>query len=40
MMSEFGAVPKTTGQMVGGLKRDPHAPGEISAIGAFHGAGK
>jgi len=26
MMWRFGAVPTTTGQMVAGLKRDPHAP--------------
>jgi len=27
IMSDFGAVLTTTGQMVVGLKRDPHAPG-------------
>ncbi|UCF56788.1 MAG: hypothetical protein JSW15_12085, partial [Deltaproteobacteria bacterium] len=26
IMLDFGAVPTTTGQMVDGLKRDPHVP--------------
>jgi hypothetical protein len=33
IMWHFGAVPTTTGQMVVGLKRDPHAPALKS--GAF-----